>query len=324
KSTAESFLYRDIFIYFLRENLGKWVQGLWRSEGLSESEFTKWILKTTENPFARSGDKVRKELSADSSFYLFPSWEIFDDPKEFSMVAPSDPKSEVGPQFPGSRALQSHFLWMQEIANIDDGLNFGAHQLLYKTREVLWTLSNEMVKAHHIGSSQDLFYLTVTDLRNYLTLPRNLKELVRRRKRIWQMNVNQPEPWEFPHHGKEKSAAINQNSLTDKKVLQGQGNAMGRIEGLVYQLQNLDFIEDIPVGAIVVTKVPHPILLRKFANIKGIVSETGSRLSHGIVLASEYNIPVVSSLPGIVEHLQTGDSVMLDSYSGEVSFSETL
>jgi len=55
-----------------------------------------------------------------------------------------------------------------------------------------------------------------------------------------------------------------------------------------------------------------------FSVIAGLVTEIGSPLSHGAVVAREYGIPAVVSAKGARTLIKTGDMVALDGARGTV------
>ena len=53
-----------------------------------------------------------------------------------------------------------------------------------------------------------------------------------------------------------------------------------------------------------------------FSIISGLITEIGSPLSHGAVVAREYGIPAVVAAKGAKKFLKTGDRVKLDGERG--------
>jgi pyruvate,water dikinase len=60
-----------------------------------------------------------------------------------------------------------------------------------------------------------------------------------------------------------------------------------------------------------------------FSLIGGLVTEIGSPLSHGAVVAREYGIPAVVSAKGALRFIKTGDVVQLDGSKGTVEVIES-
>jgi len=55
-----------------------------------------------------------------------------------------------------------------------------------------------------------------------------------------------------------------------------------------------------------------------FSIIAGLITEIGSVLSHGAVVACEYGIPAIVSVKGARSAIRTGDVISIDGTTGEV------
>jgi pyruvate,water dikinase len=49
-----------------------------------------------------------------------------------------------------------------------------------------------------------------------------------------------------------------------------------------------------------------------------VLIERGSALSHSVILLRELGIPTIINVPGLTQHLRSGQHVRLDGRSGEV------
>lgn len=77
--------------------------------------------------------------------------------------------------------------------------------------------------------------------------------------------------------------------------------------------------EGFPEGYILVCPSTDPAWVPLFARAKGLVMETGGVLSHGAIVAREFGLPAVASLPGILEQIRTGTRLRIDGGTGSVS-----
>ena len=57
---------------------------------------------------------------------------------------------------------------------------------------------------------------------------------------------------------------------------------------------------------------------RKSSQIKGLVTESGGPLSHGMIAAREVGLPAVCGVEGVVENIGKARSLVLDSEKGVV------
>lgn len=321
KETAESFLSRDIFVFMVRETLAKLVENIWINEGLSLDELNRWLIFSEENPFSQQSHRALDEIHEGESYHLFPSWEVMDEPKTFKVNERAIQQPIEIPAFPGSDELKKAFDLLLKISNIDDGMNFGSHQLLFATRKVLRRVAETMSSLGHLDAWEDIYFLTVHELRGYLKDPRNFRGLVAKRRAAWRASANKDEP---VFVGQSSDLATDGSLVASGGELSGRGNFMGSVKGEVYRLDDLSQIESVPDDVILVTKTPHPLLAIKYASIRGLITETGTALSHGVVLASEYSLPVVSAVPGAMSRLKDGWTMTLNSDLGEVHLEEEL
>ena len=59
-----------------------------------------------------------------------------------------------------------------------------------------------------------------------------------------------------------------------------------------------------------------------YSNISGLVTEIGSSLSHGAVVAREYNLPTIVNVKKATKKLHTGDRIKLDASKGTITIIE--
>ena len=72
-------------------------------------------------------------------------------------------------------------------------------------------------------------------------------------------------------------------------------------------------------GDVLVVDVLSPALATKLPGLAGLVSETGSSLSHLAILAREMHVPTVVAVPGARRRFPEGSRVLVDGLTGEVA-----
>ncbi|TFH17704.1 MAG: hypothetical protein E4H05_06085, partial [Acidimicrobiales bacterium] len=77
-----------------------------------------------------------------------------------------------------------------------------------------------------------------------------------------------------------------------------------------------------PKGAILVTRHLEPQLATVLGGLGGLVSETGSALSHLAILAREAGLPTVVGVPDALTRFPAGSRLMIDGHTGEVEVLE--
>jgi len=101
-------------------------------------------------------------------------------------------------------------------------------------------------------------------------------------------------------------------------VLVGRPASRGVAEGVVRVAHTLEEAADLQAGEILITPITDIGWTPYFSLIGGLVTDLGSSVSHGAVIAREYGLPcVVNSRQG-TRVFRTGDRVRVDGDSGRV------
>jgi phosphohistidine swiveling domain-containing protein len=102
-------------------------------------------------------------------------------------------------------------------------------------------------------------------------------------------------------------------------VLQGRPASRGVVEGLVRVAHTLQEAAELQPGEILVTPITDIGWTPYFSLIGGLVTDLGSSVSHGAVIAREYGLPCVVNTRQGTRALQTGNRVRLDGDTGCVT-----
>ena len=101
----------------------------------------------------------------------------------------------------------------------------------------------------------------------------------------------------------------------------GFGASPGIASGPVRVIREPLDLAQVTPGEILVASNIDPGWTSVFPRVAGLVTETGGLLSHGALLAREYGIPAVMSVPGAVERFATGQRIRIDGRAGTVASS---
>lgn len=103
-------------------------------------------------------------------------------------------------------------------------------------------------------------------------------------------------------------------------VTRGLAASAGQMEGTALVVRNLTEVGGMTWPANAILVVPYvdsawgPVLARS----RGLVCETGGRLSHGAIVAREYGIPAVLDVPDATRRFRTGQRLRLDGQTGTI------
>lgn len=100
--------------------------------------------------------------------------------------------------------------------------------------------------------------------------------------------------------------------------LEGLGISPGRVRGRVRVLRSLADSDALRPGEVLVAPAVDPGWTPLFLTAGAVVLELGSVLSHGAVVAREYDVPAVVNIDGVTQRLHDGQEVTVDGHRGLV------
>lgn len=203
---------------------------------------------------------------------------------------------------------------------------------LYQIRRVLLECGRRLAQAGVIASPDDVFYLTLDELRvTAAALPRlDRRHLVRERKaEIARFRAIIPPaslgtPPLMPPPDEPMSRTIGKFFGTpvqpsrDPSVLHGHAGSMGVVRGPVKVIRSLADAGKLQPGDVLVAETTAPPWTPLFATASAVITDTGGMLSHCAVVAREYRIPAVVGTARATTMLKDGDIVEVDGAAGIV------
>ena len=100
--------------------------------------------------------------------------------------------------------------------------------------------------------------------------------------------------------------------------VRGVGASPGVATGIIRVVEKEEEAAQFQEGEILVTATPNPAWTPMYAVASGLITSTGSQLSHGLVSAREYNLPAVICIPNATIRFSTGQKVTIDGDQGTV------
>ena len=192
-------------------------------------------------------------------------------------------------------------------------------------RRLALELGRRLVEAGTLTRPDDLFYLWKAELEEAMAarqagqaLP-ELKERVavqrelqQARMRLVPPNTVPPEEGVGPGYGKTANDA-------DSDILNGNACSPGQTTARASLVMSpADFAKMQP-GTILVCPMTTPAWTQLFSQAKGLVTDIGSILTHGSIVAREYNIPAVLGLGIATKRIRHGQMIRVDGDNGVVA-----
>ena len=95
-----------------------------------------------------------------------------------------------------------------------------------------------------------------------------------------------------------------------------------RVTGTARIIEDLEHIDHLQPGDILVTKFTDTGWTSKFAILKGIVTEYGGILCHAAIVSREYGIPCVVCVEHATQKIPDGATITINGETGEIRIHE--
>ncbi|MHB1377439.1 MAG: PEP/pyruvate-binding domain-containing protein [Candidatus Humimicrobiaceae bacterium] len=106
-------------------------------------------------------------------------------------------------------------------------------------------------------------------------------------------------------------------------VLDGSPCSRGKATGKARVVKTIEDANKLEKGEIMVAAFTDIGWSPYYCLIGALVTEIGSVLSHGVVVAREYSLPLVANISGATQLIKTGDTVYVDGDAGKVTILKT-
>lgn len=196
-------------------------------------------------------------------------------------------------------------------------------------RPIARELARRMVASGTFLTEDDTYYLTTSQLKDAIVargegrslpelgaLAASQRELREARKRHHPPGTIPAEASNLPGV-KFKETQI-QNSATGD-TLTGFAVSSGRITGTASVIMSPAEFDKMQPGSILVSPLTTPAWTPLFSHAVGLVTDIGSILAHGSIVAREYGIPAVLGVGNGTQRIKHGQSITIDGDAGTVT-----
>jgi len=197
-------------------------------------------------------------------------------------------------------------------------------------------LGRELVAAGVVDAPNDVFFLSLDELRESAANPRDQRPLVAERKaelERWK-KLTPPtwigQPLVIPERSRFSQMmhrfffgnAVAESAPGDR-VLKGNAASAGVASGTARVIEDLKDSARLGAGEVLVCRATSPPWTPLFAVAAAVVTETGGVLSHSAICAREYAIPCVVGARGATTRIADGARVTVDGTKGTVVIEST-
>lgn len=195
----------------------------------------------------------------------------------------------------------------------------GTAYLFTAWHEALLDAGEVLVTEGVLDSSDDVWFLRKDEL--FAALDGDSIEVdIAARRAEFERHAAMDAPPVLTSDGEAPSADLECEDVPDDALV-GTGVSGGVVEGVARVVHD-PAEETIETGEILIAPSSDPGWTPLFLNAAGIVVEVGGRLSHGALVAREYGLPGVVSVPEATQRIETGQQVRIDGTQGTVEIIE--
>jgi pyruvate,water dikinase len=188
-------------------------------------------------------------------------------------------------------------------------------------------LAQQWVESGLINQTEDIFFFKLEEIVALVTNSDNqfrehTAQLIEQRSEQW---LREKQLTSIPKlvYGQPEASAWITPIITDSKLkFQGIGTSSGQIEGIIKIISSLRDSAKIDTQTIIVVPYTDAGWSPLLARAGGLISEVGGRLSHGAIVAREYNIPAVMDLANATKLFKDGQRVKINGQTGIVEILE--
>ena len=211
---------------------------------------------------------------------------------------------------------------VQERLNLKGKVNKIYSQLLAYLRYHFLSLEKDFLENQIIENESDIFFLRFREIAQYIQGKKSsasLKKIIKTRQLQWKesKNINQV-PYLIYGNAPQIDFNLSFTTLTSKDTLTGIAASAGIVEGRIKIVTDLTQATDIDAEVIIVVPYTDSGWSTILAQAGGLIAEVGGKLSHGAIIAREYQIPAVMDIHHATQIFRDGQLVRVNGAKGIV------
>jgi len=223
--------------------------------------------------------------------------------------------------FVGRHLVWPIFRWVLGHTQIHtrerDTMHFELTRMFPPFRRLLLELGRRWRERGLISQPEDVFFLSLDELGEVAESPRSMEKEVRARRAEFEANKLRPCP-DIIRGGQEIYPEGARLAAATEGQLHGIAGSPGVVTGQARLIRGPEEFGKLKNGEILVAPLTSPVWTPLFAIASGVVTEVGSNLSHGAIVAREYGIPAVMGVAGATRLVQEGQMMTVDGSKGIV------
>jgi len=193
---------------------------------------------------------------------------------------------------------------------------YGMISRYFVYKQALLGEAGRLVRAGVLSEPEDMYYLTLEELRDVVRTQQVDDARIRRRREDFRSYQALTPPRVLTSDGEAITGSYRRQDVP-AGALVGLAVSAGVVEGRARVL--LDVHEaDLQPGDILVTAYTDPSWTPLFVSVAGVVTEVGGMTTHGAVIAREYGLPAVVGVEQATRRIQDGQRIRVHGSDGYV------
>ncbi len=193
---------------------------------------------------------------------------------------------------------------------------YGMVSRYFVYKQALMREAERLVRTKLLGEQQDIFYLSLQELQEFVRTNRVDGQTIQRRKDAFRSYQALTPPRVLTSEGEAINGSYRHSELP-AGALVGLPVSGGTVEGRARVILDIANAEIEP-GEILVTTYTDPSWTPVFLTIKGLVTEVGGLMTHGAVVAREYGLPAVVGVENATRLIKDGQRIRLHGTDGYI------
>lgn len=177
------------------------------------------------------------------------------------------------------------------------------------------------------GNSEDLWFVCIEEMDNYLENPESMADVISERKSVRQALSELVPPFCFsgelpPIDTWEKREKIERTSLGAGEILEGIPGCTGKAKGIARVVLDPSQPGDIGPGDVLIAPHTDPSWTPLFVPVEAVIVNVGGQMSHAVIVSRELGLPCVVSVTDATHLIPDGALVEVDGQAGTVTIVE--
>jgi|TARA_B100000315_G_scaffold260223_1_gene320126 pyruvate,water dikinase len=191
-------------------------------------------------------------------------------------------------------------------------------------RKIARELGQRMVDVGTLNEPDDLYFLRTENIEKAIAartdneaLP-ELAQIAAEQRELREARKRIHPPGAIPIERHANPAATQKLNAPDSKVMSGFAVSPGKITGEISVIQSPADFDKMKPNTILVCPMTTPAWTQLFSHAIALVTDIGSILAHGSIVAREFGIPAVLGLGNVTQRLKSGQRISVDGDAGLV------